>query len=81
MKWFGLVSYSGLRDITSEQVAQWHLGNLFIPFRIPKMIIVNAGGHFSRIPKKNFQETVRILAHALVILNHKEIINEGFIVT
>ena len=55
MTLFGLVSAIGMKEITSDQVARWYFGNFFVPFGIPKMIVVDADGiflEFSRILSK-----------------------------
>ena len=44
---FGICVDSGINKITSDQVARWSFGNLFVPFRLPKMIVVEADGLFA----------------------------------
>ena len=46
MPGFGLVESSGLKSITADQFTLWHFGNFFVPFGIPKMIVVDADGPF-----------------------------------
>ena len=75
---FGLGSAIGMKEITSDQAALWDFGNFFVPFRIPKMIVVDANGIFSGILKKTFQETLLTPVHTVVRGNQKAIINEGF---
>ena len=55
MKVFGLGSTSGLKQITSDQVALWGFGNFVVPFGLPKMIVVDADELFSGMFKKNYQ--------------------------
>ena len=43
---FGLVASSGLKGITSYQVARWDFSNFFVLFGIPKIIVVDADGLF-----------------------------------
>ena len=75
---FILGSASGLKKITSDQVAKWALGNFFVPFGIPKMITTDADGNFSGMFKKNSQMILLIPVHAVTRINHKAIINERF---
>ena len=52
---FGVVASIGLKGIISKQAAQSAFGNFFVPFGIPKMIVVDADGLFlecSRILSK-----------------------------
>ena len=44
MTLFGLVSAIGMKEITSDQVARWYFGNFFVPFGLPKTIVVDADG-------------------------------------
>ena len=46
MTGFGIGAAIVLKEITSDQAAQWAFGNLFFPFGIPKMIVVDADGNF-----------------------------------
>ena len=46
MTGFGLGESSGSKEITPKQVARWDFGNFFVPFRIPKIIVVDADGFF-----------------------------------
>ena len=75
MPGFGLGEASELKVVTSDQVAQWNLRNVFFPFGPPKIIVVDADGLFAGIFKKTFQETLLILVHGVSRGNHKEIIN------
>ena len=68
----------GLKGNTSNQAARWAFGNFFVPFGIPKIIVVDADGIFAGMFKKTFQETLLIPVHAVAWGNHKAIINEGF---
>ena len=71
MTGFGIVAASGLKEITSEKIAPWDFGNFFVPFGIPKMIVVDAYGLFSGMPNKNFQDNLLILVHVVSRGNHK----------
>ena len=55
-----------------------YFGNFFVPFGLPKMIVVDADGLFDGIFKKTFQETLLITVHEVARRKHKAIINEGF---
>ena len=78
MTGFGIGADIGSKEITSDQTARWACGNLFVPFGIPKIIVVGTDGFFYGIFKKTFQETLIIPVHEVARGNHKEIINEGF---
>ena len=67
-----------MKEIPSDSSAQCDFGNLFVPFVIPKIIVVDADGIFARIFKKTFQETLLIPLHEVARKNHKLIINEEF---
>ena len=41
---FGLGSAIFLKEIKSDQAARWGFGNFFVPFGLPKMIVVDANG-------------------------------------
>ena len=69
---------SELKEITPEQVVRWDFGNLFVPFGLPKMIVVDADEMFYGIFRKTFRGTLLIPVHAVTRGNHKVIINEGF---
>ena len=43
-----------LKEITSYQAARWDFGNFFVPFGIPKIIVVDADGIFDGMFKKTF---------------------------
>ena len=75
MTGFGLGSATGMKEITSDQGAQWDFGNFFVPFGIPKMMVFDEDGIFSGIFRKNLQETLRISVHAVARGNHKKIRN------
>ena len=60
-----------MKEITSFHAARWDFGNFFVPFGLPKMIVVDADGLFSGIFKKTFQETLLIPLHAVTRGNHK----------
>ena len=72
---FQLLAAIVLKEITSDQAVQWYFGNLFVPFGLLKMIVVNADGFFAWIFRENFQETLLILLYVVAIGNHKAIIN------
>ena len=42
MTGFGLAAATGMKEVTSDQATQWDFGNFFVPFGIPKIIVVNA---------------------------------------
>ena len=69
---FGLGAAIGLKEITSDQDV------LFVPFRIPKVIVVDADEIFSGMISRTFQETLLIPVHSVTGGNYKAIINEGF---
>ena len=46
MTGFGIVSAIRLEEITSDQAPRWAFGNFFVPFGIPKIIVVDADGLF-----------------------------------
>ena len=52
---FGIVSATGMKEITPDQAVQWAFGNFFAPFGISKIIVVNADGLFSGIYRNIFQ--------------------------
>ena len=81
MTGFGIGAATGMKEITSDQAARWDFGNFFVPFGLPKTIVVDADGFFAGTFKKTFQKTLTIPVHAATRVNHKAIINEGFIVT
>ena len=78
MTGFGIGVANGMKKITSDQAAKWAFENSFVPFGLPKIIVVDADGLFSVIFKKTFQESLLIPVHAVARGNHKTIINEGF---
>ena len=43
---FRIGASTGLKEITSCQAARWGFGNFFVPFGLPKMIIVDLDGLF-----------------------------------
>ena len=52
---FGLGEATGLKEITPYQATLWDFGNIFVPFGLPKMIVVDTDGIFlecSRIISK-----------------------------
>ena len=53
----GIRASSRLKEITSEQVTRWAFVNFFVPFWIPKIIVVDVDGIFSFMFKKSFQKT------------------------
>ena len=75
---FGIEVDIGMKEITSDQATPWAFGNLFVPFGLPKIIVVGADGIFTGMFKKTFQETLLIQVHSVARVNHKEIRNEGF---
>ena len=54
---FRLGEFSGLKEITSEQVAKWAFVKLFVPFGLPKMIFMDADGIFLGFPIKRFRRS------------------------
>ena len=60
MTWFGLVEDTGPKEITSDQASRWAFGNFFVPFGLPKIIVVDADGMFTGMSKKTFQENLLI---------------------
>ena len=75
MTGFGIGKSIVLNKITSYQVSRWSFENLFVPFGIPKMIVVDSDGFFDGIFKNNFQETLLVPVHSDARGNHKAIIN------
>ena len=43
---FGISAATGMKEITSDQAVRWAFGNFFVPFGLPKMIVVDADGLF-----------------------------------
>ena len=43
---FGLASYTGTKEITSDQATRWAFGNFFVTFGISKIIVVGEDGLF-----------------------------------
>ena len=41
-----------LKEITSDQATRWDFGKLFVPFGIPKMIVVDADGLFLKFSRR-----------------------------
>ena len=78
MKIFGIGVAIVLKEITTEKVAQWAFINFFVPFGIPKMIVVDPYGNFYGMFKNTFLETLLIPVHAVARGNQKGVINEGF---
>ena len=54
MSEFWLGESIGLKEISSDQVTQWAFENFSVPFGLPKMIVVDANGHFAGIFKRTF---------------------------
>ena len=52
MKRFGLGEAIGLKEITPDQAAQWDFGNLFVPFRLPKIIVADTDGLLLGFPRR-----------------------------
>ena len=75
---FGIGEDTGLKEITLDQAAIWDFGNFFVPFWIPKMIVVYADDLFYGMFRNTFQESLPIPEHAVERVKQKEIINEGF---
>ena len=71
MKGFKIVPASGLNCIISDQVARCDYGNLFFPFEISKMIVVDKYGIVSGMFRKIFQETSLVPVNAVERVNHK----------
>ena len=46
MTGFGLAAATGMKEVTSDQAAQWSFRNFFVPFGLPKFIVVDADGIF-----------------------------------
>ena len=61
--------------MTSDQAAKWDLGSFFVPFGLPKMIVVDSDGRFDRMIMKTFQETLLITVHVVARGNRKSIRN------
>ena len=55
MKRFGIGAASGMKEIISYQVARWAFGKFFVPFGIPKMIVVDSGRFFLECSRKLFR--------------------------
>ena len=75
---FGVEAATVMKKITSDQAVQWAFGNLFVPFGIPKKIVMDADGLFDGNFKKTFQDTLIIPVHEVARGKHKSIRNEGF---
>ena len=52
--------------------------NFFVPFELPKMIVVDADGIFAGMSRKTFQDTLLIPVHLFARGNHKAMRNEAF---
>ena len=72
---FGLGAATGMKEITSEQVARWTFENFFVTFRLPKMIVVDVDGPFAGMLNKHFQDKLLIPVHAVAREDHKAIRN------
>ena len=46
---FWIEAATEMKEITSDQAAQWSFVNFFVPFGIPKIIAVDAYGIFAGI--------------------------------
>ena len=55
MAGFGLGASIGMKEIISDQAARWSFGNFFVTFGLPKIIVVDSDGLFSKMFEKNFQ--------------------------
>ena len=75
---FCIGAASGPKEIISDQVIRWDFGEFFVPFELPKMIVVDTDGLFAGIFRKTFQDTLLTLVHAVSKGNHEAIINEVF---
>ena len=75
MTLFGIGAAIGIKEITSDQAARWSFGNFFVPFGIPKIIVVDSDGLFPGMFKQNFQEILLIPVHSVERGGHKAIIN------
>ena len=69
---------SVLKKNTSYQVARWPFGNFFVPFGIPKMIVVDARRIFYGMFRNKFPETLLILVYEVARVNYKAVVNKGF---
>ena len=78
MTGFGLGSSTLLKETKSYQAARRDFGNFFVPFGIPKIIVVDADELFAGMCKKHFQDTLVIPVHVVARGNRKAIGNEGF---
>ena len=45
-----------MNDPTSDQVASWYFSTLFVPYGLPKLIIVDADGFFNGVFKNILSE-------------------------
>ena len=54
MTGFEIEAATVMREITSDQAARWDFGNFFVPFGIPKIIVVDADGLFAGVFENNF---------------------------
>ena len=75
---FEIVTSIGLKEITSDQVARWYFGNFFVPFGIPKLIVLDADGFFSVMFNNTIQEVLLIPVHVVARGDHAAFRNEGF---
>ena len=78
MKGFGIGEAIGMKQNTSYQISRWDFGNFFVPFGIPKMIVVDADRLFLGCQTKPSQETLLISVHEFERGNNNAIINEVF---
>ena len=49
---FGIGSTIVFKEITSDHFSQWYFGSFFVPFGIPKIVVVDADGLFLGFPRK-----------------------------
>ena len=70
---FGIGSASGMKEITSDQVARCYFEKFFVPFKPQKMIVVDTDECFSGVFKKTLQKTLIIPVYEVSRGNHTEI--------
>ena len=78
MTGFGIGSDTRLKEIKSDQGAQWEFISFFVIFGPPKVIVVDADRFLKCNVQEDFPiELILIPVYAVERVNQKEIINEG----
>ena len=62
---FGIGADSVRKVFKLDQFTRWYFGKSFVPFGLPKIVVVNAYGIFAGMFRKNFQDTLLIPVRAV----------------